>query len=201
MKTDQYQDKYEEITGILKEEKLDWDFEDFLSETENSESGKEKFTLWQKYRTFFSAAAAITFIGIMLVFFKFSNRNPKPENIANPQNSIAHNSVITVADSVQIKDSATAEISEGSEERKTIDKILPKRGRMRSTLRPRYASHQPEKIKEEIPAYNPEYVMVNGKKIYSEEEAIETTKKALGMVAEGVNMAFQETSEQLNNDF
>ena len=37
MKKDQAQDKYKEITQDLKEEKMNWDFEDFLEKTKQEE--------------------------------------------------------------------------------------------------------------------------------------------------------------------
>ena len=38
MKTDKSQDKYNEIFQELREEKMNWDFEDFLAEAEKTEN-------------------------------------------------------------------------------------------------------------------------------------------------------------------
>ena len=43
MKTDKSQDKYNEIFQELREEKMNWDFEDFLAEAEKEKKLTTKF--------------------------------------------------------------------------------------------------------------------------------------------------------------
>ncbi|MCB4235854.1 hypothetical protein LDL59_14310 [Kaistella anthropi] len=43
MKTDKSQDKYNEIFQELREEKMNWDFEDFVAEAEKEKNSPLKF--------------------------------------------------------------------------------------------------------------------------------------------------------------
>ena len=48
MKTDKSQDKYSEIFQELREEKMNWDFEDFLAEAEKEEKEKPVIKISEK---------------------------------------------------------------------------------------------------------------------------------------------------------
>lgn len=200
MKKDQLQDKYDNIFRELKEEKMDWSFEDFLQKAEGEESEqnaapviplaekkKPSFPKW-----FWMAASVMLIFGIGL----FLNHKETGANVqdreklvkdeilkqksgflkenSDPQEQVAVNHTDSIAgtkkDSV-FQDNQVAE-------KDVMDEILPKRGRLKKEARPRYVSNSTSQNKNlnDSTAYNDSYVIVNGKRISSEKEAIDVTK-------------------------
>jgi hypothetical protein len=63
-------------------------------------------------------------------------------------------------------------------EKDVMDEILPKRGRLKKETRPRYVSNasNSKNLSDSASSYNDSYVIVNGKRISSEKEAIDVAK-------------------------
>lgn len=216
MQNDKSQEKYSEIFGDLKEEKMDWNFEDFLAKAEKIEiekpvvSGKKGASF---PKIFLMAASLVLLVSLGMVF-KLFNRPTQTEQSLLVENEIRkqkndfQNSNIIAA--VQTEDSVTvasdslafdSAISVNNED--VLDKILPKRGRLKKQVRPHFVQNSvPEK-----PApvsnvsnseYESDYVIINGQKIESEQEAIDLTKYSFRILSENVSKTVAQT-DALNN--
>ncbi|MDW9379723.1 hypothetical protein [Chryseobacterium sp. JV558] len=198
MKKDQLQDKYNEVFQNIKEEKMDWSFEDFLQTAEGAEpeqhiapvipleeKKKPSFPKW-----FWMAAS------VMLVFsigFFLNNNNKdaqdkeklvKDEILKQKSRFIEENSdhqeqvALNHTDSISgVKKDSVFQDNQVAE-KDVMDEILPKRGRLKKETRPRYVSNTSnnKSLNDSASAYNDSYVIVNGKRISSEKEAIDVAK-------------------------
>lgn len=222
MKTDKSQDKYNEIFQELKEEKMNWDFENFLAEAEKTEnpiteiSGKKSAS----FPKFYWMAASVVLLVSMLVFYKTSDQSKMDEQDQLVKNEIlkqkndfgkgneivainnSKDSLKTPSDSL-VTDSVS--INDGDD---VIEKILPKRGRIKRQTRPQFVDNStPEKSATGKTAQNPEYksnyVIINGQKIENEQEAIDLTKYSFRILSENVSktVASTEAVNSFINDY
>ncbi|PWN58864.1 hypothetical protein [Chryseobacterium viscerum] len=197
MKKDQLQDKYDEIFRDIKEEKMDWSFEDFLQTAEGTEQNtvpiipleekkKPSFPKW-----FWMAASVMLVFGIG--FFLNNNsgtevqdtgRLVKDEILKQKSGFIEENSdhqeqvAVNHTDSISgVKKDSVFQDNQVAE-KDVMDEILPKRGRLKKETRPRYVSNSSnnKNVNDSAAAYNDSYVIVNGKRISSEKEAIDVTR-------------------------
>ncbi|HAT92508.1 hypothetical protein V2E39_07635 [Chryseobacterium arthrosphaerae] len=201
MKKDQLQDKYDEIFRDIREEKMDWSFEDFLQKAEGEEPEKDAapiIPLGEKKKPsfpkwFWMAASVMLIFGIG---FFFNNKNTgtdvqdretlvKNEILKQKSGFLEENSdhqeqvAVNHTDSISgtKKDSVFQENQVA--EKDVLDEILPKRGRLKKETRPRYVDNTSAKNNKNLndsTAYDDSYVIVNGKRISSEKEAIDVTK-------------------------
>src|SRR5690606_38481502 len=78
-----------------------------------------------------------------------------------------------------------------------MEKILPRRGRIRKDLKPRFATISSEisehKNNTEKPEYHSNYVIINGQKIENEQEAIDLTKYSFRILSENVSKTVAQT--------
>jgi len=221
MKTDKSQDKYNEIFQELKEEKMNWDFEDFLAEAEKTENpiteiSEKKSASFPK---FYWMAASVVLLVSMGVFYNVSNKNKMDEQSELVKNEIlkqkndfgkdnetvavhSNDSLKTDSDSL-VTDSVS--INYGDD---VIEKILPKRGRIKRQTRPQFVDNStPEKSATGTTAQNPEYksnyVIINGQKIENEQEAIDLTKYSFRILSENVSktVASTEAVNSFINDY
>ncbi|MBF8458200.1 hypothetical protein IV494_13535 [Kaistella sp. G5-32] len=216
MEKDRSQDKYKEITQELKEEKMNWDFEDFLKKTEESEKiiplvNKTKGGSLSK--TFWMAASVILLLSIG-IFFNYETKKSVKEQDNLVQNEILKQkdtfqqesqlAINLTNDSLKIKsDSIISDSTSTVDQNETdiMNQILPKRGRIRRESRPRYAKNStPTKTvsKNENSDYKSNYVIINGQKIESEQEAIDLTKYSFRILSENVSKTVAQT-DVLNN--
>lgn len=219
MKSDRLQDKYDEIFQEIKEEKMNWDFDSFLEQTEKESKQNGKTIPISNYKPssgmpkLFWMAASIALIAGIIFFTQFNNNdenlNKEDNNIAQKQTlnappEIVDNQTVKSKSKI-IKNEKSETIARFSTEKEVIEQILPKRGRIKKDRRVLYAENQnPEAIKPEEPSeYNPNYVIINGKKIYNEAEAVQITKMAIHMFANNLNSTIQEAQpiENLTIDF
>ncbi|RQO34225.1 hypothetical protein DBR39_22005 [Chryseobacterium sp. KBW03] len=199
MKKDQLQDKYDEIFRDIKEEKMDWSFEDFLQTAEGAEpeqntapiipleeKKKPSFPKW-----FWMAASVMLVFGIG--FFLNNNSGTevqdtgklvKDEILKQKSGFIEENSdhqeqvAVNHTDSISgVKKDSVFQDNQVAE-KDVMDEILPKRGRLKKETRPRYVSNSSnnKNINDSASAYNDSYVIVNGKRISSEKEALDVTR-------------------------
>ena len=218
MEKDQAQDKYKKITQDLKEEKMNWDFEDFLEKTKQEEktiplTPKPKGGSFPK--TFWMAASVILLVSIG-IFFNYENGNTVSENDQLVQNEIkkqkdsfrqeSNLAVNAINDSLKIKSDSIISDStrtvEQTAEPDIIEQIIPKRGRINRNSRQRYAENSTskdiEKTNSKTPKYESSYVIINGQKIENEQEAIDLTKYSFRILSENVSKTVAQT-EVLNS--
>lgn len=222
MKNNQLQDKYNEIFGEIKKEKLDWDFEDFLKKTDAEESAPiihlQNNTDKKIPKIVWIAASFILIFGLGLAIMLTNKNSVEDKNhfvkiqiekqkkdFVN-ENQLAYqyqqkDSVNIENDSIIRKDSISSDTDHSDE---IMDKILSRKSRLRRQYRQKYAySNQLSDTVRRNDGYNPNYVVVNGRKIYDEKEAIDVTKQAFKIIASNVTETINETKviNELNVDF
>ncbi|WP_185126897.1 hypothetical protein [Chryseobacterium lactis] len=213
MKKDQLQDKYDEIFRDIKEEKMDWSFEDFLQKTESQETeqnaapviplaekNKPSFPKW-----FWMAASILLLFSIGFFFYNHdSNTNVgafdkenlvKNEVLRQKSDFIEENNdhqgqvAVNHTDSISgaKKDSILQENHVA--EKDALDEILPKRGRLKKERKPRFVDNSSFKNKalKDSTGYENSYVIVNGKRIDNVDEAINVTKYSFQIFANNVS--------------
>lgn len=211
MNKDQSQNKYDEIFRDIKEEKMDWSFEDFLQKTEEAAPGMETYDApvipLQKnkpsFPKWFWMAAGIVLVFSVGFFFndyrtgviekeqfvknevlKQKSKFIEENNDHQEQVAVNHTDSISGAK----KDSIFQENSVA--EKDVLDEILPKRGRLKKETRPRFvnnASFKNNKALKDSTGYKNSYVIVNGKRIDNVEEAINVTKYSFQIFANNVS--------------
>ncbi|MFC7348138.1 hypothetical protein ACFQO9_15575 [Chryseobacterium zhengzhouense] len=212
MNNDKFQDKYNEIFQNLKEEKMNWDFEDFLKKAEGNEdevssnetpvipiqTKKPSFPKW-----FWMAASAVIFFGFAFIF-NYNQTNGLSEQAKLVENEIQkqktefinenHNHDVQVAvhntDSVSGAKKDSIFIENSIAEKDVLDEILSKKSRIKKESKPRYVYNSQSNLSQkDSTGYKDSYVIVNGKRIENMEEAINVTKYSFQVVANNVNQA------------
>ncbi|MBB6332041.1 hypothetical protein HNP24_002991 [Chryseobacterium sediminis] len=198
MKKDQLQDKYNEVFRDIKEEKMDWSFEDFLQTAEGAESDQNTtpvIPLEEKkkpsFPKWFWMAASVMLVFSIGFFLNNNNKDAqdkeklvKEEILKQKSGFIEENSdhqeqvAVNHTDSISgVKKDSVFQDNQVAE-KDVLDEILPKRGRLKKETRPRYVSNTSnnKNLNDSVSAYNDSYVIVNGKRISSEKEAIDVAK-------------------------
>ncbi|WP_117590172.1 hypothetical protein [Chryseobacterium aquaticum] len=218
MNNDQYQDKYTEVLKDLKEEKMDWNFEDFLQKAESVDHEAEiipitkvkpSFPKW-----FWMAASVVIIFSIGLIFnyiqnAEVNNQSKLVENEIQKQKSDfinenhEHQTQVAVLNSDSISGSKKDSIFEENTlaETDVLDKILSKRSRIKKETKPRYVQNSDIKNIKDSTGYRGSYVIVNGKRIDNMEEAINVTKYSLQVVANNVNQALEQPKVMDNVEY
>ncbi|ASK30880.1 hypothetical protein CEY12_12480 [Chryseobacterium sp. T16E-39] len=208
MNNDQFQDKYEEIFRDIKEEKMDWDFEDFLQKAEGIdddkiiplEKKKPSFPKW-----FWMAASVVVILSIGFIvnynqehsiiddqskLVEHQVKQQKKDFIEEnhePEQQVAINNTDSIAGAK--KDSVSQDNTIA--EKDVMDEILPKRGRLKKEVRPKFTYNSSYKkynaAKKDSTGYNNNYVIVNGKRIDNVDEAINVTKYSFQIFANNVS--------------
>ncbi|SIT27125.1 hypothetical protein [Chryseobacterium gambrini] len=209
MSNDKFQDKYEEIFQNLKEEKMNWDFNDFLKKTEEKNDEvqenitpivpidtktKPSFPKW-----FWMAASVVLLLSVGLIFNYTHNSNMENqaqlvENQIKKQkdNFIEENSEHTEQVAVNLPNDSVSGAKKDSvfhetpvAEKDYLDEILPKRGRLKKERKPKYVYNSSKAS--DSTGYKDSYVIVNGKRIENVEEAINVTKYSFQIFANNVS--------------
>jgi len=219
MNKDQYQDKYTEVFKDLKEEKMNWDFEDFLQKAENSardeadvmpiSKAKPSFPKW-----FWMAASIVLLVSAGFIFNLDQNGNVEDqaqlvENEIQKQKSDfikenhEHQTQVAVLSSDSIsgekKDSIFQEVSLAEVD--VLDKILSKKSRIKKETKPRYVNNTGVQNIKDSTGYRDSYVIVNGKRIDNVEEAINVTKYSFQVVANNMNQALAQPKVMDNVEY
>ncbi|WP_185144609.1 hypothetical protein [Chryseobacterium elymi] len=211
MNKDQFQNKYDEIFRDIKEEKMDWSFEDFLQKAEgvadDSETNdasviplhknKPSFPKW-----FWMAAGFVLLFSIGFFFNDYRTgviereKLVKDEVLKQKSKFIEENNdhqeqvAVNHTDSISgaRKDSIFQEKSVA--EKDVLDEILPKRGRLKKESKPKFVSNSSfrnNKTLKDSTGYKNSYVIVNGKRIDNVDEAINVTKYSFQIFANNVS--------------
>lgn len=206
MNKDQYQDKYDEIFKDLKEEKMNWDFEDFLQKTESSNNEAEIIPLHNKKpsfpKWFWMAASVVLIFGVGFIFNLNQIQKQKSDFIKEnheheKQVAVNHDSISEAKKDSIFQENTLAE-------KDVLDEILSKKSRIKKQTKPRYVDNSHKKYNE-APAdstrYHNSYVIVNGKKIDNVEEAINITKYSFQVVANNVHQTLSQPKVMDNVDY
>lgn len=212
MSNDKLQDKYNEVFQEIKEEKINWDFEDFLKQAEESKNDGKIIPLKAAESKptipkFFWMAASITLI--LGVFFLTKTFNSKPsveEQDAFVKNQILkqkHEEDLLAANEIKNQDSVAAKEKDSivqnmapeKEAEEVMNKILSKKSRMKKAVRQKYVYAEPKPKQEETKTnikpkkteYQENFVIINGQKIENEKEAIDVAKYSLQMLSSQVS--------------
>lgn len=189
MNNDKFQDKYQEIFQELKEEKMDWNFEDFLQKVEKSSD--EKIVPIQKSsgntNWFWMAASVVVVFGLGM-FLKTSFEEPQIQPViaknnaqfdVNPPISVVQN-----GDNVSLTRKVNVEPARKKKSRyKNNAQYLAKNSTKNH--------HNSAKSDDENIEYNPNFVVINGKPVATEEEAIKYTKSAIDLLGGNINSALE----------
>lgn len=200
--------EYQNIFRELKEEKMDWNFEDFLKKTEEKPEETKVIPLQKKsgggsQKWYWMAASLFTLFGMMMFF------NPDiTEPTLKPIASNGSNSSEKPAQTNIIKPTKNQDINNNSNIIKITKNNVKPTKKINHEFRNEHQNiaSQPSKTVEksteilENPAeeYSADYVIVNGKKIYNEEEAIDITKEAFQLFASNVTKTINQ-AEPIKN--
>ncbi len=211
MNNDKLEKKYQEIFQEIKEEKMNWDFEDFLKQTEESKNDEKIIPLQTREskpaipKFFWMAASIVLILGIFFLTKPFSNAPSVEEQDTFVKNQIlrqkqeellaANESEIQDSLAQKQKDSAVQNIAPEKEAEEVMNKILSKKSRLKKNVRQKYAAAEPAPIKEKTkttikpkkPVYQENFVIINGQKIENEKEAIDVAKYSLQMLSSQVS--------------
>ena len=192
MNKDQFQDKYNQIFQEIKEEKMDWDFEDFLQKVENKPADEKIVPIQKKgggsnTKWFWMAASVVLLLGLGMFF-----RNTTEELIVEP-------SIVSTNTSSGEKDeskSVVENVDAVSVTRKIeVEPAKKKKSRYKNNAqylaKNSVKHHHKSTQNDEIIEYNPNFVIINGKPVATEEEAINYTKTALDMLGGNINSALE----------
>jgi len=211
MNKDQFQNKYDEIFREIKEEKMDWSFEDFLQKAEggagDSETNEASVIPLQKNKPsfpkwFWMAAGLVLLFSIGFFFNDYRTgviereKLVKDEVLKQKSEFIEENNdhqeqvAVNHTDSISgaRKDSIFQENSVA--EKDVLDEILPKRGRLKKEIKPKFVSNSSfknNKALKDSTGYKDSYVIVNGKRIDNVDEAINVTKYSFQIFANNVS--------------
>lgn len=211
MKNQSPQDKYTEILQDIKEEKMNWDFEDFLKEVEAKE---EKIIPIQRkeprkllYKIIGLAASIAVILGIFFLFQKDENNTVAPEQMIATKEEVWKKAseawqqeALQDSATVLPMDSAIQHPTAEKEAEQVMNKILPKRERIKKNIRQRYAVTQSNKEAKST-EYQEDFVIINGQKIKNEEEAMEVTRYSLQVLSDKVSETIASVSTNNNDDY
>lgn len=222
MSNDKFQDKYNEVFQSLKEEKLNWDFEDFLKKADRNEDNvslgdtqiisinKKKKPTFPKW--FWMAASVVVLFGLIAGFNfsenKISDRGNlvKNEVLKQKNDFIAENHehqtqmAIHTVDSVAGAKQDSIFVESSIAEKDVLDEILSKKSRIKKNIKPRYVQNSLVKDSTE---YQDSYVIVNGKKISNKQEAMDVTTFSFLKMGREFNktVATSQKNDDYNTDY
>lgn len=222
MENDKLNDKYQEITKEIQKEKMNWDFEDFLKKTKEEEKiiPLSKESKGGSISKFYWLAASLAILISLGIFYQNFSKNKIKEQDNLVKNQIIkqkeefgkNNEIVAINSNDSLKivsDSLVSDSTSAVDEKKSSDlmnQILPKRGRIKKDLRPRYAEiSTPKKTQEQTykSNYESNYVIINGQKIENEQEAIDLTKYSFRILSENMSKTVAQTDaiNSFNNDY
>lgn len=217
MNKDRSQDKYKEVFREIKEDKMDWNFEDFLKKTEEEspiiliQETKPKFPKW-----FWMAASLVLVFGLGSLLFYNSGSAQKDDSLVkneilkqkdifmeeNNQNTVAINSL---EDSLKQRkaDSLAADSISSYTEHNVLDDVLPRKGRIKKKYKEVYVQNNimAESQDSANQIYKSNYVIVNGKKIDDVKEALDVTRYSFQELSNNVKGALAQSKTKEDDDY
>ena len=215
MSKDKYQDQYKEVFQELKEEKMEWSFDDFLQKAQDVEEvpvvelhKKPSAPKW-----FWMAATVTLLLGISMFILNkkqnsISNEMVKSEVIKQRENFInenqedAESSNMVVIEKDSIVDKIRDSISQikSLAEKDALDEILSNKARIKKERKPKYVQNS---YKADSTIQQDAYVIVNGQKITNEKEAMDVAAFSLLNLREKFKntMATSQNAEHWSTDY
>ena len=197
MNKDSFQDKYQEIFQEMKEEKMNWNFDDFLAKTEEKPQDAKIVPLHKKSsKQWMYIAASIVLIagfGVILKNNSSENTTIKPTEIAKTNTSkTTENQNIANDLSIASNSDNSIQITRNV----NTEPIKRKKSKYKNTAQ--YLAqnstknhHNSAKNDDKNIEYNPNFVIINGKPVATEDEAIKYTKNAIDMLGGNINTALE----------
>lgn len=164
----------DEFFGMLQqpEEKMDWDFEDFMQELEEKPMTEKKVVPINRRIIALTSIAASLLLGIFIIHQLMESKNPEVE----PR--IASTSVIDSVMDVERPASSPNESSSANSHQQLVTEEIVSNGVQIAAVKK--SVKKQEKPAEVSNALDDEfYVEINGVRIYDEEKALEVTETAL----------------------
>lgn len=151
-------DAYFNTMKSVKKEEMDWSFEEFLSTTEEA----KKASVFKPTIYYWAVAASIALIVFSAFLFMNSGKeiNPQQAKLGTPK-------------------------EQSKQDIKETPKIIKQPIEQPKQVKTNKINQKRTPIPDET-AYNPEYVVINGKPIYDLEEAKELTMNSLNLLASNV---------------
>lgn len=191
-----------------KQEKLDISFEDFLKKAEQPKTVVLPIVKKKSYQQYWMAASLVLLMGISGLWM-FNN----PENI-EPQiaNHIETSQTVEAPKTLKPEETSTQKpvlAQQNAQPEKKLNKEKSVVDNQKSKAQ--FAHHQPKQTEENINQnkvssnsdYNPNYVIINGKPIYNEQEAIAVTEDTFNFFASNVTQTINhaESAQNQSLDF
>lgn len=164
----------DEFFGMLQqpEDKMDWDFEDFMQELEEKPMTEKKVVPINRRIIALTSIAASLLLGIFIIHQLMESKNPEVE----PR--IASTSVIDSVMDVERPASSPNESSSANSHQQLVTEEIVSNGVQIAAVKK--SVKKQEKPAEVSNALDDEfYVEINGVRIYDEEKALEVTETAL----------------------
>lgn len=199
---------YKNTVDQLRKESMHWEFEEFLSQVEESSTKAESTRKSSKNKiialSFTVAAAAMALLVSTLVLNESAPVTPQlaksQEEGSIPMQKEVLNSDLS-SDSVKVRNSSAVSI----EPEVLMEKILPKRGRIKRQMPPTLVQRETTKPKSDVVATvnadlakgevsTQALVTINGQEVKNQQEALELTHYSLRVLSENVNRTVSSTS-------
>lgn len=198
--------------SFLKDEKkgkLDMSFDDFLSKVEDTSSAvqsndapviaitKAKPNFGNGLRNYWMAASLVTFMGVLggyLFVNEESGEITKPiKTVVRQDTEPEINHSIEIQEPQTTVESSSQENQSSRPNKKTSEKIIMVKNATTPASKQKVTNPATNKTKHTSQsqasdyAYNPNYVIINGKPVYNEQEAIALTEDAVNYLASNVS--------------
>lgn len=197
MNKDKFQDKYNEIFQEIREEKMDWNFEDFLAQTEEKPQGAKIVPLHKKSskQWLYIAASLVLIAGFGIIL----KNNFSENNTVEPTEIAKTNAKKTIENQNIANDLSIASSSDNSIQitrNVNTEPIKRKKSKYKNTAQYLVQNstknhHDSAKNDDKNIEYNPNFVIINGKPVATEDEAIKYTKNAIDMLGGNINTALE----------
>ena len=185
--------EYQNIFRELKEEKMDWNFEDFLKKTEEKPEETKVIPLKKgsgggSQKWYWMAASLVTLFGMMMFFnpdITEPTLKPIASNESNPSQKPAQNNIIKTTENQDINNNSNIiKITKNNiKPTKKINHEFRNEHQNIASQPSTNVKNSTEILENPAEEYSADYVIVNGKKIYNEKEAIDITKEAFQLFA------------------
>ena len=199
---------YKNTVNQLRKESMHWEFEEFLSQVEESSTKAESTRKSSKNKiialSFTVAAAAMALLVSTLVLNESAPVTPQlaksqEEGSIPMQKEVLYSDL--PSDSVKVRNSSAVSI----EPEVLMEKILPKRGRIKRQMPPTLVQRETTKPKSDVVATvnadldkgevsTQALVTINGQEVKNQQEALELTHYSLRVLSENVNRTVSSTS-------
>jgi len=199
---------YKNTVNQLRKESMHWEFEEFLSQVEESSTKAESTRKSSKNKiialSFTVAAAAMALLVSTLVLNESAPVTPQlaksqEEGSIPMQKEVLYSDLSS--DSVKVRNSSAVSI----EPEVLMEKILPKRGRIKRQMPPTLVQRETTKPKSDVVATvnadlakgevsTQALVTINGQEVKNQQEALELTHYSLRVLSENVNRTVSSTS-------